>query len=150
MIKSIPITMTILFLLSAFTNTYTDAYSNVLNKIIPIKCRDNKVLNTSVIIHDHIISAKYDDDNDNSINDKNGNNLFYKGEVIVNYKTYPQCVFYCKLIVIDSENIKEYVKEYLETYFSIWKMFEGECNNKGCFIENSNNFCEQVIIKDEL
>ena len=82
MIKSI----TILFLIYL----YTDAYSNVLNKIIPIKCRDNKVLNTSVIIHDHIISAKYDDDNDKSINDINGNNLFYKGEVIVNYKTYPE------------------------------------------------------------
>ena len=85
--------------------------------------------------------------NNNNSNNDNGNNTFH-GIVILEYKTYPHCIYTCDMLVIANQKNSNFISKYFEKYFRIGGVLHMICNDIMCSWGNLT--CNATRIKDEL
>ena len=74
-------------------------------------------------------------------------NDIYNGEIILKYKTKSECVFYCKMKVIEDQHTEKIAQAYLDMYYNLDWIIDAFCNSKHCVYEDM--VCNIIPIKDE-
>jgi len=100
-------------------------------------------------INNKHISVPVSKNNDNTNDTRNVNvSIVYNGEITLMYKTFPHCVFYCKMIVISMQPKESFIINYININYPVNSVVDAYCNSKGCVYDNFN--CNVFTIKDEL
>jgi len=87
--------------------------------------------------------------NDDTNDTRNVNvSIVYNGEITLMYKTFPHCVFYCKMLVISMQPKESFIINYININYPVNSVVDAYCNSKGCVYDNFN--CNVFTIKDEL
>lgn len=126
-------------------------YTATTSSHIHITKKNNTARPMNNINNKHIsVPVSKNNDNANDTNDSRNVNvsIVYNGEITLMYKTFPHCVFYCKMIVISMQPKESFVVNYININYPVNSVVDAYCNSKGCVYDNFN--CNVFTIKDEL
>ena len=134
----------------------------------------NNYMNTSGIIIDHVVTInktdlysidnngdnpkyiKYNQDNQDTINDQEAQdkvyvtNIVYNGVLKIKYKTLPHCIYECNMVLHYKTSNKRTIINILNNYFPTNTNIDLVCNNNNCIYTKRNLICNSITINDEL